>query len=48
VETGTMMVKKMPKGDLNAPEQDGKTIAAWAAENGLDSSPIVAALNERI
>jgi len=33
---------------LNAPEQDGKTIAAWAAENGLDSSPIVAALNERI
>ena len=48
VETGTMMVKKMPKGDLNAPEQDGKTISDWAAENGLDSSPIVAALNDRI
>tara|TARA_R110000868_G_scaffold109301_2_gene297411 strand:- start:80 stop:475 length:396 start_codon:yes stop_codon:yes gene_type:complete len=48
VETGTMMVKKMPKGDLNSPEQDGKTISDWATENGLDSSPIVAALNDRI
>jgi hypothetical protein len=38
----------MPKGDLSAPESDGKTIAAWATENGMDSSPIVAALNERI
>lgn len=48
VETGTLMVKKMPKGDLNAPEQDGKTISAWAAENGLDSSPIAVALKDRI
>jgi hypothetical protein len=42
------MVKKMPKGDLKAPEKDGKTILAWASENGLDASPIVAALNDRI
>ncbi len=48
VETGTLMVKKMPKGDLKAPEQDGKTVIAWAAENGLDSSPIVAVLKDRI
>lgn len=48
VETGTLMVKKMPKGDLSAPEQDGKTISAWAAENGLDSSPIAVALKDRI
>ena len=48
VETGTLMVKKMPKGDLSAPEQDGKTVLAWASENGLDASPIVAELNERI
>ena len=48
VETGTLMVKKMPKGDLQAPEQDGKTVLAWASENGLDASPIVAELNERI
>ena len=48
VETGTLMVKKMPKGDLQAPEQDGKTVLAWASENGLYASPIVAELNERI
>jgi len=48
VETGTLMVKKMPKGDLQAPEQDGKTVLAWASENGLDSSEIVAVLNDRI
>jgi hypothetical protein len=46
--TGTLMVKKMPKGDLKAPEKDGKTVLIWASENGLDASPIVAALNERI
>ena len=48
VETGTLMVKKMPKGDLKAPEKDGKTVLNWASENGLDASPIVAALNDRI
>jgi hypothetical protein len=47
-KTGTLMVKKMPKGDLKAPEKDGKTILIWASENGLDASPIVAALNDRI
>jgi hypothetical protein len=48
VETGTLMVKKMPRGDLSSPEKDGKTVLAWASENGLDASPIVAALNDRI
>ena len=48
VETGTLMVKKMSKGDLSAPEQDGKTVITWAYENGLDSSPIVAVLKDRI
>ena len=47
-QTGTLLVKKMPKGDLKAPENDGKTVLAWASENGLDASPIVAALNDRI
>jgi hypothetical protein len=46
--TGTLMVKKMPKGDLKAPEKDGKTVLVWASENGLDASPIVTALNNRI
>ena len=48
VETGTLMVKKMPKGDLGSPEADGKTVLAWASENGLDASPIVAELKDRI
>ena len=48
VKTGTLLVKKMPKSDLSSPEQDGKTVMAWASENGLDSSEIVAVLNDRI
>jgi hypothetical protein len=48
IETGTLMVKKMPKGDLSSPESDGLTIAAWASENGLEESPIVTVLNDRI
>ena len=48
VETGTLMVKKMPKRDLKAPEKDGKTVTAWAAENGLADSPIAAVLKDRI
>jgi hypothetical protein len=47
-ETGTLMIKKMPRSDLEAPERDGKTVLAWATENGLDASPIVVALNDRI
>ena len=48
VETGTLMVKKMPKSDLSTPEKDGKTVTAWASENGLDASPIFVVLNNRI
>lgn len=48
IETGTLIVKKMSKGDLNTPEQDGKTVITWASENGLDASPIVAVLKDRI
>ncbi|MCF2947897.1 DUF3718 domain-containing protein [Paraglaciecola aquimarina] len=48
IETGTLIVKKMPKSDLSAPEKDGKTVAVWAAENGLADSPIAAVLKDRI
>ena len=48
VATGTLLVKKMPKGDLSSPEKDGKTLQAWVAEQGLDASPIAAVLNGRI
>jgi hypothetical protein len=48
VETGTLMIKKMPKSDLQAPEQDGKTVSDWAAEQGLTDSELVAVLKDRI
>ncbi|RDV24483.1 DUF3718 domain-containing protein [Alteromonas aestuariivivens] len=48
VEAGTLLVKKMPKAQLNEPEQDGKTLQAWIAENGLQSNPVAQALVERI
>ena len=48
VETGTLMVKKMPGKALGAPEQDGKTLSAWIQEQGLDSNPIAGALQERL
>ena len=48
IETGTLLVKKMPRGELTAPEQDGKTVRAWATENGWEDSPILTVLNERI
>ena len=48
VETGTLLVKKMPKKSLSTPEQDGKTLQAWASEQGLDGSPIATALADRI
>ncbi|MCU7555874.1 DUF3718 domain-containing protein [Alteromonas sp. ASW11-19] len=48
VEVGTLLVKKMPSRELSAPEADGKTLQAWIAEQGLQSSPIAAELNGRI
>ena len=48
VDTGTLLVKKMPKKDLTAPEKDGKTLSAWVSENGLDGSAIATVLNDRI
>jgi hypothetical protein len=48
IETGTLLAKKMPKSDLNTPEKDGKTITDWASENGLNDSPIISVLNDRI
>ena len=48
VEVGTLLVKKMPSKDLQAPEADGRTLQAWIAEQGLQSNPISTELNERI
>ncbi|WP_158768518.1 DUF3718 domain-containing protein [Paraglaciecola sp. L1A13] len=48
LETGELMIKKMPKSLLNTPESDGKTLRAWVSERQLMSSPIANVLNERI
>lgn len=48
VKAGTLLVKKMPKKDLAAPEEDGKTLQAWINEQGLSDNPIALALLDRI
>lgn len=48
VEAGSLLVKKMPKSQLNSPEQDGKTLRAWVSENNMMDSPIATVLNDRI
>ena len=48
VEAGLLLVKKMPKSDLSAPETDGKTLQAWVAENGLEGNEIATVLSGRL
>lgn len=48
LETGELLVKKMPKSDLETPEADGKTLQAWVEENGLQDSPLAAVINARM
>ena len=48
VAAGTLLVKKMPKSQLNTPEADGKTIRAWVSDNGLMDTPLAKVLNDRI
>jgi len=48
VEAGTLLVKKMPKSDLSAPEADGKTLQAWVNESGYQASPIAEELTKRL
>lgn len=47
-EVGKLLVKKMPKSQLNAPEADGKTLRAWISDQGLMDNPIAKELNDRI
>ncbi|GAA0854692.1 DUF3718 domain-containing protein [Aliiglaciecola litoralis] len=48
IEAGTLLVKKMPKSQLNSPEEDGQTLRAWVSEQGLMDTPLATVLNERI
>ena len=47
-DVGKLMIKKMPKSILIAPEADGKTLRAWVSEAGLMEKPLAKALNKRI
>lgn len=48
LEAGTLLVKKMPKKRLAAPEEDGKTLLGWISEQGLDASPVADVVKKRI
>lgn len=48
VETGTLMLKKMPGKELIKPEKDGKTLSAWIQENDLSANPLATVLKERL
>lgn len=48
LETGELMIKKMPKSLLNSTERDGKTLRAWVSDQNLMASPIATVLNDRI
>ncbi|GAB3031040.1 DUF3718 domain-containing protein [Bowmanella dokdonensis] len=48
VETGTYMIKKMGRSDLEAAEKDGMPLKAWAEANGHMASPIGQELLARI
>ena len=48
IETGSLLVKKMPKSQLSSPEADGRTLGAWVNENNLAGSELAKILSERI
>ena len=48
VDVGTLLVKKMPKKHLAAPEKDGKTLLSWISEQGLQDSELAKVLTDRI
>ena len=48
VDTGTLLVKKLSKKVLKAPEGDGQTVADWANANGHGGSAIFAAITDRV
>ena len=48
VNSGSLLIKKLPKVSLLQPEADGKTLQAWIEENGLSSNPVAQVLASRI
>jgi len=47
-DTGTLLVKKLPKSKLGTPEKDGILLTAWIESNGLTGSPIAGVVKERM
>jgi hypothetical protein len=48
IETGTLLIKKMPKGDLSEPEHDSAgVILEWASSNGKNTE-LLSVLRDRI
>lgn len=48
VDTGTLLVKKMPKKHLTQPEHDGKTLQAWISDQGLSENAVALVVADRI
>ena len=48
IEAGTLLVKRMPKKRLAQPENDGKTLQAWIAEQGLNENEVAKVVADRV
>lgn len=48
VDTGTLLVKKLPKSRLMSPDADGVEIIAWIQAKGLSDSPIATVVQDRL
>ena len=48
VDTGTLLVKRLPKTKLKEPEKDGLELAKWIEANGHSGSPIASVVQKRL
>ncbi len=48
VDTGTLLVKRLPKSQLRTPEKDGLELAKWIEANGHAGSPIASVVQDRL
>jgi hypothetical protein len=48
MEAGTLLVRKLPKGDVNVTETDGKGVYARSLQRTLTESTMVLTLNDSI
>lgn len=48
IESGTLLIRKMPKGALRSAAKDGKTLPQWAAEKGLANNHLLNVYAKRV